>query len=80
MRAGLTEQYDLTLTKREMDELMLALRTFVREFDASEAIEEMVAQLEEIHTGPKYGVGITPTELPEEKDDDEGGAAAPAGK
>ena len=83
MKAGLTEQYDLTLTKREMDELMLALRTYVREFDASETIEEIVAQLDEVHTGPKFGIGCTPTEvpdLPEDGDDEDGGAVAPVGK
>lgn len=79
MKARLTEQYDVTVSKREMDELMLALRTFVREFEASEIATEMLAGLEEIYTGPRLGIGITPTEIEEEDDDDEeGGAAVPS--
>ena len=80
MKARLIEQYDLSLAKREMDELMLGLRTFVREFDASELAEELLAQLEEIYTGPKLGIGITPTEQPEDESDGDGGAAAPVAK
>jgi len=85
LKARLTEQYDLTLTKREMDGLMLAVRTYVREFDAGEEMESMLEALEETYTGPKLGVGVTPDQAlidelnalvsePSEDDDEEGGS------
>jgi len=81
-RVSLIEQYDLTLSKREMDELMLAMRTFVREFDASEAAVELLAYFEDAYRGPAFGIGIVPTELPPDENDEdgdaEGGAAVKA--
>jgi hypothetical protein len=76
MKARLTEQYDVTVTKREMGELMLALRTFCREFDASPLAEELLDGFEEVYQGGGEGIGIgLPVEAPDpDPEDDEGGS------
>lgn len=58
MKARLIEQYDLTLSKREMGELMLALRVFVRDFDASPLAEEVLEGLEDVYQGGGHGLPI----------------------
>jgi hypothetical protein len=87
MKARLTEQYDLTLTKREMGELMLALRVFVRDFDASPLAEEVLDSLEEVYQGGGHGLPIerTPVKFDDllvadedDPDDDEGGSPVAA--
>ena len=70
MKARLIEQYDLTLTKPEMGELMLALRVFVREFDASPRAEELLEGLEEVFQGGGDGKGVWP-----HNDEGDGGTA-----
>jgi len=84
MKARLIEQYDLTLGKREMDEVMVALRSFQREFESSELLDEIIADLDEVYQGSVgLGRGITPTPVPEIEDDEQsegedGGSAVPA--
>jgi hypothetical protein len=77
MRARLTEQYDVTLSKREMDELMLALRTYVREFEASELAGELLEGLEEVYQGGGAGLGISWPETTEDDDDEAGDGDEP---
>lgn len=55
----LIEQYDLTLTKREMDELMLVVRMFVRSFEASPLAVDMHERLEELYQGGGAGLGVS---------------------
>jgi hypothetical protein len=84
MKARLIEQYDLTLSKREMGELMLALRVFVREFEASPDCAELLDELEDVYVGGGAGLS-TPslkaveTLAPADADEDEGGAAVAVG-
>ena len=80
MRARLIEQYELILAKREMDELMQALRTYVREFDASPLAEQLLAELDEIHTGPRLGVGVELVETPLDPDSEGGEDVADGGE
>lgn len=75
MKARLIEQYDVTLTKREMDGLMTALRVFVREFDASDEVEQLLAELEDVYTGGGAGLGVTPPPETDDNDEEGGGAA-----
>lgn len=78
MRAGLIEEYNLGLTKPEMDELMTIFRTHVREFEASEAATGMLAGLEKIYRGGGQGLGIEWPVLDDEPGEEDGGAPAPA--
>ena len=55
MKGRLIEQYDLTLTKREMERLMVAVRIYVRDYEASEADELLLASLEDVFQGDAGG-------------------------
>ncbi len=57
-KARLIEQYELVLSKREMAELMLALRVFVRDYEASEPAEALLDLLEQVYVGPNLGAGL----------------------
>ena len=74
MRAGLIEEYSIGLSKPEMDELMTVFRTHVREFEASEVVENMLAGLEQIYRGGGQGLGIEWPVLDDEPDEPDGGA------
>lgn len=77
MKARLTEQYDVTLSKPEMGELMLALRVFVREFDSSPLMEDVLASLEEVYQGSSAGLGVSEPIVVDDDDEPEGGSAVP---
>jgi hypothetical protein len=77
VKGVLIERYDLELTKREMDELMLALRVFTRLWEASELAEKLLEQLEQVFQGGGQGRGVAPP--PPAGDDDGDDAAATPG-
>jgi len=70
VKGKLIEQYDLTLTKLEMRELMIAVRRYVAEFEASPLAEEMLENLEELYQGGGDGIGVE-WPLVDDADDEE---------
>ena len=89
MKGRLIEQYDLTLSKREMDELVIALRVFTRDYESHPIVTDLLGELEEIY----HGSGGTGTTVPlraitdgdkpetagiEDEENGEGGSAVPA--
>jgi hypothetical protein len=58
---------------------MLALRVYVRDFEASDLAAELLEALEEVYIGPRLGTGVTIVELDDEDDDppEDGGSLVP---
>ncbi len=71
-----TEQYDATLTKAEMLRLHMALRVFVRDYEATEDDELLLATFDELVVHDTGGRSVTLRALT--LDSDEPPAAAVA--
>lgn len=70
MKGQLTEQYDLTLSKREMDSLVQIVRIFVRDYKAEQTDEDLLTGLEEFYKGDTGGRAVGLRHLEGVEDDD----------
>ncbi len=76
MKGRLTEQYDLTLGKREMERLMTGFRVYCRDYEVPEADELLLAALEDVFQGAAGGCVIELRALTDVPTDEPPAAAA----
>lgn len=78
--AEIPNHFNINLEPSEFDELLLAVRIYVRDYEASETITSMLAELNSIAEGSREVGGLEEWTPPgwDEPDAPEGGQLVPA--